>query len=725
MVLIFFSILPFPRTTLASIYYVSPEGDGTDGLSWTSAYSSIGEALEVSESGDAIFIRSGTYEEAINLVSGVGLYGGFAGNEAPNEFDLRDWVANPTVLDGSGTGATIVTATAIIDTTLDGLTLTRGSHGISCVSSTLTLSYCTISENEAKETPGKGAGICCRSSRLVLHFCDIVRNRVLERERVTEECCFGGHSIRTDTFPAHGGGIFAASSSSLNLFSCLIEMNSGNRGGGIYSDESIIHLDQCHIIENSAPHGKFEEVLLSLSNTSTRDPDPGVGGGLSLNNGSTASLSQCYIRGNRSTRGAGIYMNRSAMQSNGTSIEANEGERLLRQEWRTPSNPLAGTTYYEAVIFSEGGGILCENRSSLTLENCDLNDNQAGKGGGLLIRDSSTETRNCRINKNTVIEGWNLVQNLEQFLYEYTQVPSLGGGALFIDSQIVMESNLFRYDSANEGGGIKLSGSNLMMADSQIETCTSDIGAGIHATESYLVITACSLKKNFAGDGSSGVDLEDCIGIFNNALFSENDPMLASFRKANIHFAGCTVLNNKAWQGRAAIEASSSEVNITNSILWNEGQEIMGDDFRISYSDIKGGWTGPGNIDVDPMFLDIAAGDYRLATDSSCIDSGTRVALARDILGNSRPYDTPGVGRDGTGDEFDMGAYEHPVGNPPPTRPPADADLNGFVGSGDLFYYSLYWNLPTNEWFGPTDLKADGTIDLRDIHRFLEFWKQE
>ena len=49
----------------------------------------------------------------------------------------------------------------------------------------------------------------------------------------------------------------------------------------------------------------------------------------------------------------------------------------------------------------------------------------------------------------------------------------------------------------------------------------------------------------------------------------------------------------------------------------------------VTYSDVMGGWSGTGNIDADPLFVDPLNGDFHLghfatgqASDSPCIDAG-------------------------------------------------------------------------------------------------------
>jgi hypothetical protein len=58
----------------------------------------------------------------------------------------------------------------------------------------------------------------------------------------------------------------------------------------------------------------------------------------------------------------------------------------------------------------------------------------------------------------------------------------------------------------------------------------------------------------------------------------------------------------------------------------------------VTYSDIKGGWTGTGNIDVDPQFADAGSFDLHLLYTSPCRDAGddTAVIDTEDFEGDPR-----------------------------------------------------------------------------------------
>lgn len=94
----------------AGTLYVKPAASGSgDCSSWADACT-LQDALDVAASGDEVWVAAGTHlptylvdpgdprTATFALVSGVGLYGGFAGTETTR--DQRNWVSNVTVLSG-------------------------------------------------------------------------------------------------------------------------------------------------------------------------------------------------------------------------------------------------------------------------------------------------------------------------------------------------------------------------------------------------------------------------------------------------------------------------------------------------------------------------------------------------------------------------------------------------------------------------------------------------
>jgi hypothetical protein len=112
---------------------------------------------------------------------------------------------------------------------------------------------------------------------------------------------------------------------------------------------------------------------------------------------------------------------------------------------------------------------------------------------------------------------------------------------------------------------------------------------------------------------------------------------------------------------------NSSTSIVTNSILWGDSpDEIynLSSSPTVTYSDIQGSYTGTGNIDADPLFVDVGNGDLHLQQGSPCIDAGDNSAAAlpsTDIDGDNRKIDDPKVADTGNGTPpiVDMGADEY------------------------------------------------------------------
>ncbi|MCB1057559.1 MAG: chitobiase/beta-hexosaminidase C-terminal domain-containing protein, partial [Acidobacteria bacterium] len=117
-------------------YYVSPQGnDSNAGTSWASARQSIGSAMSSAASGDQVWVAAGTYKETLTMVSGVALYGGFAGTETSVGQRNLSSSATTTTINGGGASAVItVPANASSTTRIDGFTVQSGRQLIVCYS---------------------------------------------------------------------------------------------------------------------------------------------------------------------------------------------------------------------------------------------------------------------------------------------------------------------------------------------------------------------------------------------------------------------------------------------------------------------------------------------------------------------------------------------------------------------------------------------------------------
>jgi len=151
------------------------------------------------------------------------------------------------------------------------------------------------------------------------------------------------------------------------------------------------------------------------------------------------------------------------------------------------------------------------------------------------------------------------------------------------------------------------------------------------------------------------------LSILANCVIADNlGSGLWQMNHASTTLLNCTVANNPIY----GVSWWDDSLTLVNSILWGNGDDINGDPagFTVSYCNIgDGDFAGvDGNISADPLFVDEAAGDYRITMDSPCVDAGTSDgAPSVDLMGAPR-WDERAVLNTGGGDApyYDMGAYE-------------------------------------------------------------------
>ncbi len=430
---------------------------------------------------------------------------------------------------------------------------------------------------------------------------------------------------------------------------------------------------------------------------------------------------------------------------------------------------------------NSGGGVFCSDDSNLTLTNCTINGNSAGQGGGVRSYGCRATLHHCAISENT--GGGVSHQSFGgPVLFDCTITGNSGDGVhCLLDGYLTLADCTI---SKNTGNGV-----SCKLFDARITNCTisENTGRGVFFSESSPALVNCAISKNTDG------------GVFCDTIYtSPNRPMLTnctiSGNTASVSGGGvncrfgepilvnCTINGNTASGDGGAISSHAAHLKLTNCtisgnaahgdggglyvggdpfptltncIFWNDSpEEIFNADpgtLQVSYCTIQGGWTGPGNIDVDPLFADPDGPDddpntwednnFRLSAASPCIDAGNNDAVptdSADVDGDSDlletlPWDLGGAWRFrnapaiadtglGTPPVVDIGAYEYQ-----PCICAGDCNCDGLINAYDVnpFVDALidvedyYVNDPACDHYR-ADIDGDGIVTFDDINPFID-----
>ena len=298
-----------------------------------------------------------------------------------------------------------------------------------------------------------------------------------------------------------------------------------------------------------------------------------------------------------------------------------------------------------------------------------------GCGGGFVCSDHSSPT----IINNIITDNW----------------VRYSGGGIYCTyaSHAVIMNNRITGNSGQVGGGIRCGASSPTITGNLISgNYSTECGAGIACTHrSYPIITDNVITNNSANEEAGGIFCHIASPIIKNNLIAGNSAnwngggIFLQYESSPDIINNTIIQNSAGWDGGAFYCHNDSHPVVVNTIIWdNSPQEIYfgsvpatahvaimgyGDDnfpntITISYSDVKGGLAaietndngtvdwGDGNIDVAPLFRELAMGNYRLSDFSLCIGAGvmTLDVPTTDIEGTARP--TP------PGSDPDIGAYE-------------------------------------------------------------------
>jgi predicted outer membrane repeat protein len=355
---------------------------------------------------------------------------------------------------------------------------------------------------------------------------------------------------------------------------------------------------------------------------------------------------------------------------------------------------------------TNGGAFLIES-STVTFADCTFTANDANRGGAIYADDTTLTITDSAFTSNAcddraaglfILGDGTLTLSDTDFT---SNVSDDDYGAFWIQCQSTINDCRFITNTAtgNTGGAGRTAtttGNTITFNDCEFDSNVGNNGGAVYV-EWPAIFNRCSFHGHdgssmnvcFTSSGDAGVATQynDCRFYENdankifylnttgqdttiqNCVIHDNDlsgfePMVIWNRRETCNVINTTIAGNSL-SSFFLIEVDAGSVEMVNSIVHEN--TLVGDPFsgtvNATYSDIDVTpvYTGTGNINGDPLFIDTGNDPWSIGAGSPCIDAGDGdEASTLDILGNAR-YDDPATTNTGTGTPpyTDIGAYEY------------------------------------------------------------------
>ncbi len=290
------------------------------------------------------------------------------------------------------------------------------------------------------------------------------------------------------------------------------------------------------------------------------------------------------------------------------------------------------------------GGGMCWGRA----EGCIFTGNDAYWGGGM----HEGSAVNCSFVENSANWGGGMVDSQAADCVFEKNTASYGGGIFRTNATncTFTKNNAYRGGGAAEGFAI-----NCVFSENEADTN----GGGIYDVSAEC----CVLKSNTAQEGGGS-----CFGSISNCILIRNK----AAEGAGVYYGtavNCTITANIADPLNIYADYTSSigggmhDGTAVNCIIWgNSPTDTV--NTAATHCCLSTIISGTGNTSGNPCFVNPWADDFRLRSDSPCVDAGTQTGAPwQDITGRNRP----------SGAGVDMGAHEHLPPDDEGALPPPDA----------------------------------------------------
>jgi hypothetical protein len=668
---------------------------------WPSAAATIQDAVDAATPGDEIVVTNGVYTSGARVVGGVtNRVAVFKPLSVRSVNGPAATVIQGYQMPGTTNGNDAVRCVYLTNgAVFVGFTVTRGATalsspggGILCAGASVLVSNCVIIGNSAYLLGGGVYGGA-------LYDCILANNSAVSgggAHSSTLNRCRLLNNAADDSTGVGGGAAYST------LENCLLLANSASRGGGVCESTA----RNCTIVSNSAAASGGGEAegwvynSIVYYNTAPAQPNCTVDSfhisytctmpfsGNGANNITNAPLFVDPLSGDFHLKPASPCINAANNSDVGASTDLEGNPRLVAgavdmgaYEFQAPlhyvdshnSSPVSPYTNWATAATN-----IQDALNAASAGDCVLVTNGVYRGGGSvatgriylqpLMRVESVNgpevttisgggvMRCALLSSNTTLKGFTLLGG---------KASSSGGGTFCLFGEAIVADCIFSNNTAVSAGGAYLC---VLSNCTFVGNTATNYGGGAALGTLYQ----CSFRSNSAGAAGGGIfqaNATNCtfagnqagsgggafLGYLYGCTFTGNSAASQGGGACGSTLINCTIAGNSAGSGGGVCDYDYAigSLQLRNCIVFantaSSGSNWWGGTFNACCT-APAPTNGSGNIVDAPLFVDQAAGNLRLQSNSPCINAGNNASVPSnpDLDGNPRV----------AGGTVDIGAYE-------------------------------------------------------------------
>ena len=602
-------------------------------------FDTIQDAIDVSIDGDVVIVSPGTYYEMVN-------FDGKAITVASLYYTTQDTsYISQTVIDGDMDEQVVVFYNEEgVNSVLTGFTITHGFTtgqgggiyaGGNC---SPTLTNLRIVDNQAEFRGGGfyfGESCSPEMSELLIegnrsdyggggaynYYCNLIMENSVIRNNVSEDC---------------GGGLYSQAANA-ELENVIVENNSSGEGGGLYFGDygGSVSLNNVIIQNNQAIDGAgiYSQTDLHLESVLITDNTAvNCCGGL-LKRGGNLTFAE------ESSQRSSIYLN-EAGDVIGRDIYSYGG---LFEIYLAEFTVMEPTIFYAYPASSYFFDIQSEIVAQV---DADLYVSPSGSDGNSGLS-ASAPLKTIRHATEMILPRSENPHTIHLAEGAYCTFTSGESFPVYIPQNVnIKGENKETVVLVGDGSSSVMSCeyvNNITISDVTLTNGGGHDGAGLYSLGSDITLENMLIIGNDATGSGGGLQFDSSTATLKDMIIANNtsewEGGAIALDDSDLQIINVTSTGNEAGSGGGGIYIEDSDVTFLNSIFWNDSPDevcfrfFSSDTLMVAFSNIEGGeeaieefncevlWLD-GNIDEDPLFVDVEHGNFQLMDNSPCIDAG-------------------------------------------------------------------------------------------------------